>query len=487
MILGANRRHKLLFITLAGMDVAWSLPWIDFMVARWFGVPAIDGGIGAALQSPLLVFLFFWGALVGYMLAADWLNRRQILSPTRELWIIGLVVLSTLLAEVILVYGPRALQGTGWLGNFASAILDFNRGLQPALVLFGYNLFLWWRVSFATGQGISFHTVGFNFRIGMLIAIFGCGVLALFGGENGSAIFYLLTFFAFGLTVSALSRLDDKAWLAEGSTGALLPWGRFVQLLSTVGITLLAALAAGALLSPAAWGVYWRAMQPVFSIFAPVGRLLIALLGWLLIPLGMALEWLVTVLREWIGEPSPPQEIIPEPTVTDQNLLMSQLLNESSTLRYIVIIVGILLALLLIWIFFVRTVAALRREEEEMALPDEPIEAGSSGERRGWRDLFGLARRYGIGRSLLAAISVQNLYANVTRLASKRGFPRPAATPPDRYLPTLEEAFPDSEMQLARLTNAYMRVHYGEVPATEEEMQQLRDDYAHVRASTATS
>jgi hypothetical protein len=97
-----------------------------------------------------------------------------------------------------------------------------------------------------------------------------------------------------------------------------------------------------------------------------------------------------------------------------------------------------------------------------------------------------LARRYGIGRSLLAAISVQNLYANITRLASKRGFPRPPATPPDRYLPTLEQAFPNSEAELARLTNAYMRVHYGEVPATDEEMQQLRDDYAHVRAATNT-
>jgi hypothetical protein len=364
------------------MDVAWSLPWVDFFVARWFGIPTVDGGIGALLQAPLLIFLFFWGALVAYMIAADWLNRRQILSPMRELWIVALVFVTTLLAEVILVYGPRALQGTGWLGNLVSAILDFNRGLQPALVLFGYNLFLWWRVSVATGQGLSFHIVGFNFRIGMLIAIFGCGVLALFGGDNRSAILYLLLFFAFGLTASALSRLDDKAWLAEGSTGALLPWRRFGQMLATVGVTLLLALGAGALLSPDAWGVYWRALQPIFSVFAPVGRLLATLIGWLLIPVGMAMEWLVTAIRAWMGEQPPPQEYIPDPTTTGQNLLMSQLLNESSTLRYAVVLVGILLALLLIWIFFVRTMASIRRDEAEEALPDEPIEEGSSGRRR---------------------------------------------------------------------------------------------------------
>ena len=98
MILGANRRHKLLFIALAGMDVAWSLPWVDFLVARWFGIPTLDSDIGAVLQSPLLIFLYFWAALLGYMLAADWLNRRQVSSPMRELWIIALVVLTTLLA-----------------------------------------------------------------------------------------------------------------------------------------------------------------------------------------------------------------------------------------------------------------------------------------------------------------------------------------------------------------------------------------------------
>lgn len=485
MILGANRRHKLLFIAIAGMDVAWSLPWIDFFVAHWFGVPALSGPFGALLQSPLTLLLFFWGVLICYMMATDLLNRRHIQSPLREIWVIGVVLATTLLAEIILVYGPSALQGTNWIASLLDALFNFHRGLQPALVLFGYNLFLWWRVSFATGQGLSFHTVGFNFRIGMLIGLFGCAVLALFGGENASAIFYILAFFAFGLTASALSRLDDKAWLAEGSTGALLPWGRFGQLMLSVTLTLLVALGVGGLLSPDAWRVYWRTLQPVLGIFAPVGRGLLTLVGWMLLPLGMAMEWLINVIRARMGQPTEQPEYIADATTSAQNMLFSQIMNESGAMRYILILAGIVVALVLIWVFFVRTVAALRTEEEEEVLPDEPIASDSSGGRRRLRDLFGLARRYGIGRQLLSAISVQNLYANVSRLARRRGFPRPPATPPDRYLPYLEQAFPGSEQELARLTNAYMRVHYGDAPTSEEELQRLREDYAKVRATPA--
>lgn len=486
MIFSNNRRHRLLYIALAGMDVAWSLPWVDFFVGRWFGNAPNATGFAAALESPLVLFLFFWLALIGYMAAADWLNKRHILSLMRELWIVLLVLVTTFLAQVLLVYGPRTLQGSAWLGNLVSAILDFNRGLQPALVVFAYNLFLWWRVSIATGQGSSFYTIGLNFRLGMLIAIIGCALLALLDGATGDAIFYLLTFFAFGLTASALSRLDDKAWIADGRTGALLPWGRFAQLIASVLVTLLGATLVGLLLSPQAWGVYLRALSPVFSIFAPAGRALLAFLGWLLIPVGMGMEWLVNYLRGLISTQPGEPENIPDPMANAPDLLFSSLMNESPVLRYTLIAVGVLLALGLIWLFFVRTVAALRPDEQEETLPDEEIVEQSEKNRRGLRNLFGLARRFGLGRQLLAAISVQNLYANLTRLARRRGYPRPPATPPDRYLPTLNRAFPGQEPALARLTDAYMRVHYGEAPATSHELAQLRADYEAIRLSVSS-
>ena len=88
-----------------------------------------------------------------------------------------------------------------------------------------------------------------------------------------------------------------------------------------------------------------------------------------------------------------------------------------------------------------------------------------------------LVRRFGVGRELLAAISVQNIYANVCRIARQRGHPRRISQPPDSYLPVLAQAFPGQDERLSRITAAYMRVHYGEKAVPTEELASLRNDY----------
>ncbi len=92
------------------------------------------------------------------------------------------------------------------------------------------------------------------------------------------------------------------------------------------------------------------------------------------------------------------------------------------------------------------------------------------------RNLVDLVRRYGVGSQLLAAISIQNIYANMSRLARQRGYPRPASQPPDTYLPALAEAFPGRTEEIERITSAYMRVEYGERTLEENELSSLRTD-----------
>ena len=84
---------------------------------------------------------------------------------------------------------------------------------------------------------------------------------------------------------------------------------------------------------------------------------------------------------------------------------------------------------------------------------------------------------------MLAAISVQNMYANLCRMAGRRGYPRHPAHPPDRYLLRLVQAFGGQQEALARITSAYMRVHYGDRAVTVAELVQLRRDYENVRTA----
>jgi hypothetical protein len=94
-------------------------------------------------------------------------------------------------------------------------------------------------------------------------------------------------------------------------------------------------------------------------------------------------------------------------------------------------------------------------------------------------------RRFGLSSQLLAAISVENIYANLCRIARRRGYPRRPALPPDDYLPQLAQAFPGQDEPLARITAAYMRVHYGDRPVSLDELSALRADYRAVREAPA--
>ncbi len=157
------------------------------------------------------------------------------------------------------------------------------------------------------------------------------------------------------------------------------------------------------------------------------------------------------------------------------------------------VIVGIIVAVvagvgfLLLYLEHVRK-EGMRDEAEDEGT--EPATFGGGILERGvsaLRNMADMIRRFGLGSDLLAAISVQNIYANLCRLARRRGHPRRPAQPPDDYLPVLVDTFGGYEDQLDRLTAAYMRVHYGDHPVTRAELSQLREDYRAVQESESTN
>jgi hypothetical protein len=79
--------------------------------------------------------------------------------------------------------------------------------------------------------------------------------------------------------------------------------------------------------------------------------------------------------------------------------------------------------------------------------------------------------RFGMGRDLLAALTVRRAYAQMVRLAARQGFPRGVSQTPYEYRVTLAQAFPGGQAAIDTLTEAYVRVHYGEVPEGSEALQ----------------
>jgi hypothetical protein len=115
------------------------------------------------------------------------------------------------------------------------------------------------------------------------------------------------------------------------------------------------------------------------------------------------------------------------------------------------------------------------------------------------RDVLSLIRKAirdrldGLGQSLrsprlrssqrwLAAAKIRRIYARMMDLARQLGIPRPPASTPLEFQPILEEMLPDAKGEVNLITAAYLRVRYGEIPETIEEVEQVEFAWEHVRA-----
>lgn len=488
-----NRRHRILFITLAAMEVAWFLPFaltVFIQMQRGADAAGIVRLPALLLYSggwaPLVFFGIAWGTLLLYLLSADLLNRRGLESPLREAAMVGVVVGTFLLTTRLLVFPTVGLFTIGWLGATLGAIYNQGPGSSIILFLLIFNLFLWIRVATATNRSLTFLSVGMSFRLGLLFALLGNALLILVAQQPvEQGLLYLWIFFGFGLLAVAVARIDEKAFRATQSSGSTLPWGRFTQLvLVTIG-ALGIAIGSSLFYTP-------LAVRTVLGWFTPLwnflGGILFYLFSALFLLIGPLLDRFIEAVRAFIANLEPLANGEGEFGPLEQNadpIDFGEVVQNVMFVRYCMITAILLGVLLLIWLLFVRTRERPLAEETEQT--DGAGFTGVGNPFQRLRDLAGLFRNYGLRPGLLAAISVQNIYANTSRLADRRGYPRPPAQPPDEYLRTLRVAFPGHDAALRRLTDAYMRVHYGDQPITGEELAGLRADYTAMQATPVTA
>lgn len=474
-----NRRLGLIYFCLAGMEVAWFTPF--FLL---FYRPL-------ETSTPWTVFLGLFATLLAFILMLELLNLLQVEWPYYELAVVGLIIVNSLLFVRLWLYREMPLGDFIWLGTTLGALFDFQQGIRLELILILTSALLWQRASSATSRDIGFFGVGLSFRLGLLLLILGASLLSLIGEQNPMPL--LWTYLGLGLTAVALARTHEKA-IGARSLGSLASLRRLGQLLLAVGITVGAVAWLSLFYTPDGIKrtlLTW--LKPLWTLLSPVLQWLLQILFWVLEPV---LTWLLWLLRQLVerldwsflqglmdaSEENPMQEQLSEP---GEGVLSGLPPWVWISLRYLLILLAILVVLGLILLFLDRMRVKPEGEEGEEESGEELTMGGATLGRgvRWLRDMAGLVRRFGLSRQLLAAISVQNIYANLCRLARQRGYPRHPAQPPDDYLPTLQQAFADQEEALARITVAYMQVHYGDQPVSAAELARLRQDYNQVRSS----
>ena len=468
----ANRRMTLLYLCLAGMEAAWITP---FWLLIFTPAPA-----------PWIAYAGVLAGLLIWTLALELMSRTGVQSPVYDLAVLALMALTSLLIVWAALYRVAPPGAAGWLRRMVGDILDFSAGLPPAVGLIAINLILWQRATAATSRDPSFFNVGVSFRLGMLLLIAGAGLLSFLRGR--SVIGFLWLYFVLGLIAVSIARISEKATEAQ-SAGKALPMRRFAQLLLAAGVTIGGAWLLSSIYTPAGIRRFFHLFDPVWRLVGPLAFALLMLIGQVLNPL---LLWLEAQLTKLLRAPSlSGPEIAPgAPAATDPSFFAKLPAWAPNLLFDVLVVVGIVVAALAVVGFLLLYLERVRKsglhdEDEEEGAEQVAVVGILARGARALRNAAGLIRRFGLGTHLLAAISVQNIYANVSRLARDRGYPRRPAQPPDDYLPALTRALGGFEEQLARITAAYMRVHYGDHPVSRAELARLREDYRAVREGEA--
>ncbi len=437
------------------MEVAWVSPLFVAIVpqARRFPLGVVASGIGVTLLA--------------FMLLIRWLGVQEIEAPMYQILLLVLVLLTALVW--LLAFGV----------NPAHPSELVSKG--PALLMVFLFLF-WWRAIQLVQRENLFRVVSAEFRQGVLLLLAG-GLVFIWQIGDSIAPFVIL-FFAGGLMALAMARMGTKS-MVGGHVVQRLGW----RGVAAIGVTVLAVLAMSVLVSLAysaeGFAFLGRLFAPEIHFLDRIlTKALYALFKWL----GPLMDKLILYFQRLMETlPKEQRPVIQTPSIgVGGQTTSSKLLGMMQTLKFVCggILVLLALALLALWVEKLgrREKRGMPRASEELL--STPLGTGGA-LGKGWeriRNLFNLVRQYGVGRELLDAISVHNIYANVERLAARRGLPRRPAETPYEYLPRLATVFPGHDEALQHITEAYVRVQYGGRVVSGDDLDRLRAEWEALKA-----
>ncbi len=427
--------------------------------------------------------------LVWSLLLLHVYSTRLLLAKVSPFWLRGVLsgliaLLTWLFAVKVWLFPSAPLTEVVWIRAAFNALPHFA-ALPPATVLFVLTFFIWWRGLTIGNSHLDFRQFAARFRWHLLLLATGVVLLATINHQGSSTVVWLF-FGAAGFT-SALKRMEDVGVIV-GESGQQFDLRWLGLLAGSSGILILLGAMLGYIFTDRHITAWERLLAPLLALLGLTTKWTIYGLLRLISPL---LTWAIHTL-------APGGLVLATPTVPAPHNLPAgkpQPVHAAPAWLPIVLRVGgyLLLAALIISIAFFIVAALYKQwqenhiiEETHSTLAGENAADGGSGSfwadrREKLRRLWEQLRYLRNGAELLAAISIRNIYANVTRLAAEQGYPRQPAETPYEYLLSLQQAFPSQQDALCRITEAYVRVEYGHIPTDRGTLATLRRDWQHIK------
>ncbi len=469
----------------AYLQSAWRYARPEFLYIAW----AI---METALIAPLALIFMPWALFWSPVLFAGWMllimlipfNLSRLMSLRKvsifkQQNVILLAFFVTLLLSIrLLLYSPAPFFSLAWLSELGS---HFTIAQHPALgrdlLLFILLSVLWWRGISLANRKVDINELGLRVRVGALILAPAIILIGQFRLGWSVAGFILLFLFA-GLIAIALTRAEQIEQEHSGQNYPMSPRWFAVVVATSTAIILVAWTVAG-LVSGDSLPLFIRWLSPVSLAGVFAGTVIFTALTYLSLPLLAVLERIALFINTILGREFVPQE--PPPGSDDADVVAEQfdalirwLTQPDSDLAFVInrvlIFLGLLLVaglvLLLLERFFSRRRLATEDGEDAGISKRHELDLANEGAGRRLLQRLGLLRRY-------RAASVRRLYYQMCRAAAAYGYPRASAETPYEYLTTLALAWPDGQQESRLLTEAYVRVRYGEAPETREELAEL--------------
>jgi Domain of unknown function (DUF4129) len=466
------------FFAMICMELSWVSLWF-----RLFMKPRQEIGYWHA-------FLVLGGILLTAFYTDEILIRRNTQIWTRRAVLAVMSLLLMLLALVAL------LRPAEWLdfNDVASRTVESFRNIEiliPAeFLIMAIALLMGWRGLSLVGRQLEPSMIQGGFRTGIMMLFF-YGLIVRFEEVLPGTAFFVFLFS--GLMAMGAGRIAMQSRLRGGKS---IPFDRRWLF----GLSLVCSAMVGLSYLVISW-LKGRGLEQLYALYT----WMVATLIWLVSPL----LYLVAKIISWLGER------------LEYGILINSLLELFQRLRSIFFdfmdmiqqwfafleslihweipplkipkawaLWGTILFLAIIILVTLKRHVFKRDtgEEEDLSNLDQPdlIDLLRVAIRKRLEQLFHQMEdvlKLGQARRLLAAARIRRIYVRLMKLSAQLGTSRPAARTPLEFLPDLKTLFPELPIELDTITQAYMRVRYGELPETIEEVQRV--EYAWAQISTA--
>lgn len=455
------------------MELAWIVPWYRSLTQ------------GTNLAQTWRAFVVFMTIMLSFYWLSKAMNFFNIRLSLRRVVLMALLLIVAFLGLRYLLYFSEPINMVDLLIKPIAAFANLFVLIPDEFVILLVIIFVAFRGVTIASQRTSPTDMLVRFQFGMVMIVFYILLNTLVTGEAlGSIVFVYL--FA-GLIAMGTARMTVTERLRGGRE---IPFDRkwFFGLLISALVVILAAYLAAQFTNLPLFTIVIQLFTTIFSFI--IGVILILLMPLFLLLLS-GLMWLIDNVR--LGDLLPDIAEDLQSALNNLANLTGQLLEYARNLlpdlsfaRPYILLFGILLVIFLGMLFL--GLSWLVRNYKRIELDDieSLIEAG---------DWLGLLQRFlqdnlkKIGRNLetglglnlrdrrRAAERIRQIYQDLVSTSGELGVERLEAETPYEFLPRLSGLFPEHQSEVEEITQAYIKIRYGEYPESMTEVEKIEQDW----------